>query len=100
MAVKDGIFGQVAGTVSRVGSARNGGYIVIEVAREGAKYPDRVTAWGIDGLNQGDRVAVKGWLSWRKNERDGKTYFDVSINQPKVEQHEPAGSAIGSEVPF
>ena len=100
MAIKDGIYGQVSGTVSKVGQARNGGYVVLEVAREGARYPDRVTAWGIDGpLNQGDRLSLKGWLSWRKNERDGKTYFDVSLNQPKVEQHEPAGTN-NNDIPF
>ena len=42
----DGIYASVTGKVGRVGQAKNGPYAVIEVVRENAKYPDRVTAWG------------------------------------------------------
>lgn len=94
--IKDGIFGQVSGTVSRGGTAKNGPYAVVEVQREGAKYPDRVTVWGLDAAT-GDRVSVKGWLSWRKNERDGKTYFDVSMNNPEIVEHETDGSGWPQE---
>jgi hypothetical protein len=95
--IKDGVYGSVAGTVGRVGQAKNGPYAVIEVARDGAKYPDRVTAWGLEAA-VGDRVSVKGWLSWRREEKDGKTYLNVSLNQPKVDKHERAGGS--SEIPF
>ena len=103
--IKDGVYGYVSGTVGRVGAAKNGPYAVIEVKREGSQYPDRVTAWGLGGVNQGDRVSVKGWLSWRRDERDGKTYFNVSLNQPKLEKRDqPAKSSedwgSGDEVPF
>lgn len=89
--IKDGIYGSVAGTVGRTGEAKNGPYAVVEVQRDGSQYPDRVTCWGLEAV-QGDRVSVKGWLSWRKNERDGKTFFDVSLNQPKVDKYEKASS--------
>lgn len=103
MSVKDGVFAQVAGTVEKAGTAKNGPYARIAVKREGSQYPDRVTAWGID-LGEGDRVQVKGWLSWRKSERDGKTYVDVSLNRPELVGREPAAEAAAewpsAEVPF
>lgn len=91
--IKDGIYGHVSGTVGRTGSYTKGSYAVLEVKREGSQYPDRVTVWGLDAA-EGDRVSVKGWLSWKKTERDGKTYFDVSLNKPSVEKHEPLRAAV------
>ena len=44
---------------------------------------------------QGDRIAVKGWLSWKKTERNGKTYVDVSINQPQLVAHEKTQGQAG-----
>jgi hypothetical protein len=100
--IKDGIYGTVSGTVGRSGTAKNGPYAVVEVQRDGSLYPDRVTCWGLEAL-EGDRMSVKGWLSWRKNERDGKTFFDVSLNKPVVEKHEKGGAvspAVNDQTPF
>jgi len=90
MSIKDGVYSQVSGTVGRVDSGR----FTVEVKlREDAKYPDYVTVWTDQiTVSQGDRVAVKGWLSWRKAEKNGKTYFNVSLNSPQVVEHEPATS--------
>lgn len=96
----DGVYASVTGTVARVGQAKNGPYAVIEVVREGSKYPDRVTAWGLDAP-AGARLTVKGWLSWRKEEKDGKTYLNVSLNKPVVQgEVVPAGVARDDEIPF
>jgi hypothetical protein len=97
----DGIVGKVTGTVGRTGTAKNGPYAVLEVQRQGATYPDRVTAWGLDATT-GDLVTVTGFLSWRKSERDGKTYFDVSLNQPKLESQvtAPAAVNVDDSTPF
>jgi hypothetical protein len=100
--IKDGIYGQVSGTVGKTGNAKNGPYAVIEITRDGSQYPDRVTVWSLKAAT-GDRISVKGWLSWRKNERDGKTYFDVSINKPVVDKHEKAGptqAGFDADIPF
>ena len=94
--IKDGVYAQVAGTIGRIGQAKNGPYAVVEVAREGAQYPDRVTVWGLEAAT-GDRVAVKGWLSWRKSERDDKVYVDVSLNKPEVVKHERATAATTND---
>lgn len=96
---KDSIYAQVAGTVARVADGR----FTIEVKSERSQYPDRVTVWRPDfTVNDGDRVAVKGWLSWAKKDRDGKTFFDVSLNQPKLDKHEPATTqaGYGDDSPF
>lgn len=98
--MSDSILGKVTGNVGRTGSAKNGPYAVVEVLRQGSQYPDRVTVWGLDA-GTGDRVTVSGTLSWKKSERDGKTYFDVSLNQPKVESHTKAGAAdVNDQTPF
>ena len=97
----DGVYASVTGTVGKTGQAKNGPYAVLEVQREGSKYPDRVTAWGLDART-GDRLTVKGWLSWRREERDGKTYLNVSLNKPVVQgEVVPAGvPARDDEIPF
>ena len=88
-AIKDGAYAHVAGTVGRVFDGR----FTIEVKNERSQYPDRVTVWKPDfPVSEGDRVAVKGWLSWKKTERDGKVYVDVSLNQPKLDKHEPVAA--------
>lgn len=105
--IKDGVFAQVSGTVGRTGQAKNGPYAVVEVLRDGNQFPDRVTVWGLDAAT-GDRVAVKGWLSWRKTEKDDKTYVDVSLNKPQIVTHEQktraddswADSIPSGNVPF
>lgn len=83
--IKDGIYAQVSGTVSKRFQAKNGEAAVIEIAREGSQYPDRVAVWSIDfQLEEGDRVALKGWLSWRKEIKDDKTYFNVAMNKAQL----------------
>ena len=97
-AIKDGVYGYVAGTVGRTYSGR----FSIEVKREGRQYPDYVTVWSNDiNVQAGDRIAVKGWVSWKKSERNDKVYVDVSVNQPKVENHQPAQArGASAEIPF
>lgn len=97
--IKDGIYGAVSGTVGRTGQAKNGPYAVIEVKREGSQYPDRVTCWGLEA-STGDRVQVKGWLSWRREERDGKVYLNVSLNSPKVDKRESTAEGRDPNIPF
>jgi hypothetical protein len=99
--IKDGVYGYVSGTVGRVADGR----FTVEVKREGRQYPDYVTVWSSDiFVQQGDRISVKGWLSWKKTERNDKVYVDVSVNHPKVEKKEssrPSSSpSYGSETPF
>jgi uncharacterized protein (DUF736 family) len=94
--INDGVYAQVAGTVGRV----NDGRFTIEVRNERAKFPDYVTVWRPEfTVTQGDRIAVKGWLSWKKTERNGKVYVDVSVNQPQVVAHEPAQQGGGWDDP-
>lgn len=84
--IKDGLYVYVGGTVEEVRHAKSGLAATVTVQREGAKYPDRVTVWDIgNGIGKGDRIKVKGWLSWARNEAaNGKTYFNVSINKPEI----------------
>jgi uncharacterized protein (DUF736 family) len=44
--------------------------------------------WGLPSAAEGHRIKVKGWLSWAREEKDGKTYFNVSLNQPEVISYE------------
>lgn len=89
-AIKDGVYAQVSGTVGRVAEGR----FTIEVKNERAKFPDYVTVWKPEfPVNQGDRIAVKGWLSWKKTERNDKVYVDVSVNNPQLVAHEPGQPA-------
>ena len=98
--IKGGVYAQVSGTVGRI----NDGRFTIEVKNERSQYPDYVTVWRLEApVAQGDRIAVKGWLSWKKTERNGKTYVDVSVNQPQLVTHEPAQASSGwdsSSEPF
>jgi len=96
--IKDGVYGHIAGTVGRV----NDGRFTIEVKNERSQYPDYVTVWKPDfAVAQGDRIAVKGWISWKKSERNDKVYVDVSVNQPKLDKHEPAGAGFAAtDSPF
>lgn len=97
--VTDGVFAQVSGTVGRTGEGR----FTIEVKNERSQYPDYVTVWRLDQpVSTGDRIAVKGWLSWKKSERNGKVYVDVSLNAPQLVAHEKSGGGVDgdAEVPF
>lgn len=99
-AIKDGVYAQVSGTVGRIADGR----FTIEVKNERSKYPDYVTVWRPEfPVNQGDRIAVKGWVSWKKTERNDKVYVDVSVNVPQLVSHEPAaqgGGSYGDDSPF
>lgn len=88
--MKDGVYGHVTGTVERVGHAQSGLYAVLAIQDEKKQYPDRVTVWGINGtmVSESDRLKVKGWLSWRKEDKGDKTYFNVSLNKPEILEHE------------
>ncbi len=87
--IQDGLYGYIGGTVESVRAGKTGPFAQVSVQREGAKYPDRVTVWGVpENVAEGDRIKVKGWLSWSRSERDGKTYFNVSLNKPEVVEHE------------
>ena len=91
--IKDGVYSQVAGTVGRV----NDGRFTIEVKNERSQYPDYVTVWQPDfAVATGDRISVKGWLSWKKSERNDKVYVDVSVNKPQVVAHEPGTAAAAA----
>lgn len=95
--IKDSVYAQVAGTVGRVAEGR----FTVEVQNERAKFPDYVTVWRAEfPVSTGDRIAVKGWLSWRKSERNGKTYVDVSLNAPQLVAHESGGGFGGDDQPF
>lgn len=92
--IKDGVFAQVSGTVGRTADGR----FTIEVKNERAQYPDYVTVWAADfPVNTGDRIAVKGWLSWKKTERNDKVYVDVSLNRPQLVTHEPGQAPAADE---
>ncbi len=91
-AIKDGVYAQVSGTVGRI----NDGRFTIKVKNERAQYPDYVTVWRLEApIATGDRIAIKGLLSWKKTERNGKVYVDVSVNQPQLVAHEPAQQGGG-----
>jgi len=85
----------IAGTVGRTGTTKaDKPYAVIEITRPGSEYPDRVTVWGMTATT-GDAVEVRGKLSWKKTERDGKTYVDVSLND-----HETIAQDAGPSDPY
>jgi len=89
------ITAQIAGTVGRTGTTKaDKPYAVVEIARNGAEYPDRITVWGL-AATTGDAVEVRGKLSWKKTERDGKTYVDVSLNDHETIAQETPPVAAG-----
>ena len=51
MKLKEGMIAYIGGTVSRVFESKTGTAVTVEVKREGAKYPDRVTVWGVKLLS-------------------------------------------------
>lgn len=98
--ITDGMYAYIAGTVSDVKFAKTGLMVTVEVQREKAQYPDRVTVWAGDGMyGVGDRVKFKGWLSWQRREVEGgKTYFNVSINKPELVEIEKAQVVTAEQV--
>lgn len=102
--IKDGMYIHVGGTVVDVFHAKTGMAVVLEVKNENRQYPDKLTIWGIENtmVSKSDRLKVKGWLSWTRDVRNDKVYFNVSVNKPEILAHERlAGSApVTSEEPF
>ncbi|HLP97630.1 MAG TPA: hypothetical protein VK149_04215 [Sideroxyarcus sp.] len=97
MAIKDGIYGYVGGTVGRVFSTKNGPAFVVEVQDEKSQYPTRVTVWGLgDQVAEGDRVKVRGFYSAKKRDYESpsgpKVTIEQAINSPEIVEHE-AGAA-------
>lgn len=91
--IQDAVYAYIGGTVADVRHGKTGLYLWVEVQREGAQYPDRVTIWGLNNtsFSKGDRVKAKGWLSWQRSQADdGKVYFNVSMNKPEIIEHEKA----------
>lgn len=87
--IKDGMYVYVGGTVERAFHSQSGIAAVIAVTSPKKQYPDRVTVWGVpEAVGTGDRLKVKGWLSWTVTEKDDKKYVNVSVNQPEVIAHE------------
>lgn len=90
--IQDGVYAYIGGTVAEARHGKTGMYLLVDVHREGAKYPDRVTIWGITGnvsFNKGHRIKAKGWLSWQRRETpEGKVYLNVSMNKPEIVEHE------------
>lgn len=90
MTIEDRVVATVEGTVGRRFSSKSGNAFELKVKREGLQYPDVVTVWNVRfDVEEGDRVKVSGKLSWRKAERNGKTYVAVSLNAPKLLEREP-----------
>lgn len=102
--IKDGIYGYVAGTVSKVWNRDGRQAVVIDVQDRMKEYPDQVTAWNVtEQVQESDKVKFKGWLSFKEKTNDsGKTFFNVSMNKPVlIERQAQAGFAsIGDEAPF
>ena len=90
--IQDGVYAYIGGTVVEARHGKTGMYLWVDVQRDGAKYPDRITVWGLTGnisFNKGDRIKAKGWLSWQRNESaEGKIYLNVSMNKPEIVEHE------------
>lgn len=96
--IKDGIFAYIGGTITDVQHSQSGLRAVVEVQSPKREYPDRVTVWGLPvAAAAGERIKVKGWLSWASREVDGKKYFNVSLNQPEVIAHENLVQAVTAE---
>jgi len=103
--IKDGIYGHVAGSVSKVFMYRDGMAITIDVKNPKKEFADKVTAWGISGtiVSEGDRVKVKGWLSatpatWEKKDVSTGYGVNVALNKPEVIEHERLPGAQAAEV--
>lgn len=91
--IQDGVYAYIGGTVFEARHGQTGMFLLVDVERKNAQYPDRVTLWGItEGMfGKGDRIKAKGWLSWQKREADdGKVYLNVSMNKPEIVEHEKA----------
>lgn len=86
MTDRDKIEATLTGIVKETFSAATGAALTLELLRENAKYPDKVTVWGVQTMHSvGDRVRVDGVLSWGTKTTDaGKRFFNVNINDATV----------------
>lgn len=82
----DAINVNLTGRVKETFNAQTGTALTLELMREGAKYADKVTVWGVQSTHAvGDRVEVAGVLSWStKTGENGKRYFNVNVNNATV----------------
>jgi hypothetical protein len=82
----DKITVELTGRVKETFDAQTGTALTLELMRDGAKYPDRVTVWGVQTKHDvGQRVNVTGLLTWSTKTADnGKRYFNVNVNYPTV----------------
>jgi hypothetical protein len=94
--IKDGLYAQVSGTVRRVFETANGPGFSVEFQRKNSEYPDQVAVFGgTFSVSEGERVTVKGWLSWSTRVKEGKTFFNVAMNMPQLVASEPVETAPG-----
>ncbi len=88
--IEPGVEAVVSGRVVKVGEAKNGPYAVVEVDR--TQYESMtVTVWRTPAAVE-DIIRVRGRLSWRRYERGGMEYLNVSLNDAQIERvipHEP-----------
>lgn len=91
MAIKDSVYAMIGGTVERVHPNPKAPITVAVQLSEKDRYPSRVKVWpnGFT-LTEGDRVKLRGFLSWRLNsyEKDGETKHNVEVflNGAQVEE--------------
>lgn len=86
MTDRDKIEATLTGVVKEAFNAATGLALTLELLRENAKYPDKVTVWGVQTMHSvGDKVRVDGILSWGTKTTDaGKRFFNVNINDATV----------------
>lgn len=86
MTDRDKIEATLTGVVKEAFNAATGLALTLELMRENAKYPDKVTVWGVQTMHSvGDKVRVDGVLSWgTKTTAEGKRFFNVNINDAVV----------------
>lgn len=88
----DGLWQKVTGTVTEVRQTAAGVTLKVEATPPRARYPERVTVWGVPGnFSKGDRVTVSGEWSFRKKPKtnaEGDFWIDFSLNNPVVIEHE------------
>lgn len=88
--IKDGWYGFLGGTVSKVYAGGDHPRIVVEFfERENDKYPKRVTVWGSFGVMEGDRVKFKGW-----NRADLRDYTKDDGTQAKTVSRALSGAEL------
>lgn len=116
--IRDGIYAYASGTVGDQFETASGyGFRLGVMIHPQSKYPERITVWDATDdqgqpaqVAEGDRVTVRGWLSWSRSENpEGKAYTNYALRVARVEKHELAGErerttllpqSDGEELPF